>query len=162
MEWHNALAALVMIAGSAPAMAAEEKAPASCAAIDTALPAELAHWTHRSDGAIAVGQARNAVLTPIANVTFPVAPERAADAGTFGAVLAFDVTAPGTYRVALGQGAWIDLVKDGKALTSTAHGHGPACSTIRKIVDFDLGPGHYTLQLSGAKAAAMAVMVVKK
>ena len=158
--WCGVAAALVMTAD--PAIAADEANPATCIAKDTNLPAELAAWTSRGDGPIAIGQGRNAMLSPMADVTFTVAPERAADAGTFGAVIKFDVATPGLYRVALGQGAWIDLVKDGKALVSTAHGHGPACSTIRKIVDFDLKPGRYTLQLSGAKAAAMPVMVVKK
>ena len=52
------------------------------------------------------------------------------------------------YRIALGSGAWIDLISNGKPVISIAHGHGPACTGIRKMVDFDLKPGHYTLQIS--------------
>ncbi|MBB5685628.1 homogentisate 1,2-dioxygenase [Sphingobium boeckii] len=160
-RWQGLTAGLAMMAAVAPALAAEERAPVACGAMDAALPAELNGWTRVTDGAVVVGQTRALTLSPIAALTFVVAPGRAADAGTFGAVMTFDVATSGHYRVALGQGAWIDLVKDGKALTSTTHSHGPACSTIRKIVDFDLVPGRYVLQLSGAKAAAMPVMVVK-
>ena len=72
------------------------------------------------------------------------------------------MTRPGTYRVALGAGAWVDMLRDGKAIASTAHGHGPACSGIRKIVDFPLTPGSYVLQLAGSPDANIPVLVAMK
>lgn len=44
-------------------------------------------------------------------------------------------------------------------VTSVAHGHGPACSTIRKTVDFDLKPGRYLLQVARSRTEAIRIMV---
>ena len=71
----------------------------------------------------------------------------------------FQVARAGTYRVALGTSAWIDVVRAGRALPSQAHGHGPACTGIRKIVDFRLTPGRYVLQLSGTMATTLPVLI---
>ena len=67
----------------------------------------------------------------------------------------------GTYRVALSSGAWIDLVRDGEPVASTAHGHGPNCTGVRKMVDFPLTPGRYTLQLGANGEAEMRVLVAR-
>ena len=48
----------------------------------------------------------------------------------------------------------------GEPLKSVAHGHGPACSTIRKIVRFDLKPGAYRLYLTGLDKPDATVMLV--
>ena len=94
-------------------------------------------------------------------VGYPLAPDHPGAAGTFGGLFAFSVTEAGVYRVALGAGAWIDVAKDGGAVRSSAHGHGPDCTGIRKFVDFPLQPGRYILQVSGAPAAELALMVTK-
>ena len=78
-----------------------------------------------------------------------------------GGLVGFSVTEAGTYRVALGSGAWIDVVRGGKAAASTAHGHGPACSGVRKTVDFPLTPGRYILQIAGNGTPSIAVMVTR-
>ncbi|OYW50876.1 MAG: hypothetical protein B7Y36_11430 [Novosphingobium sp. 28-62-57] len=69
------------------------------------------------------------------------------------------IDAAGTYAVALGSAAWIDVVKDGALLTSTGHGHGPACSGIRKIVRFALQPGIYEVRLSRSERNTAQVLV---
>lgn len=49
----------------------------------------------------------------------------------------------------------------GRPVASTGHEHGPACSTIRKIVWFDLNPGtYYSLVLTGLPNAAARVMLI--
>ena len=63
--------------------------------------------------------------------------------------------------MALGSGAWIDVVKDGKAIESTAHGHGPDCSGVRKVVDFPLQPGSYTLQVAANGQAQLPLLVTR-
>ena len=88
----------------------------------------------------------------------------AAESTTAAADQAFDlgeivVTAPKVVGVAIGSGAWIDVLQDGKVLTSIAHGQGPACTTIRKMVDFDLKPGRYVIQLSANADPTLAVIV---
>lgn len=79
-----------------------------------------------------------------------------------GAVVPFKITKAGTYRIGLSNGAWIDVVAGGKALESVTHGHGPACTELRKIVDFNLAPGDYVLQLAGMPAPTTKVMIVAK
>ena len=51
-------------------------------------------------------------------------------------------------------------VAGGEALKSVLHGHGPQCSTIRKIVRFDLQPGTYRLYLTGLDKPAAKTMLV--
>lgn len=170
MRLITVLAAALLVAGAAQAAPAAE----NCAATDTGLPSPLTHWTHKSSASAAAAasgatnapipldQALTVTLAPSAAVTFAPPPGRPAAPATFGGVLAFEVKTAGTYVAALGAGAWIDVVQDGKAITSTGHGHGPACSTIRKMVDFSLQPGVYLIQLSGAPAAEIGLLVARK
>ena len=145
-----------------------QAAPTAAAPVCTATvapPAGLEAWSvapGMTADAIAPGKNIALTLDPIDKVTFPLAPERKPVAGSFGGVYHVTIATAGTYRVALQNGAWIDLVRDGKSLTSVAHMEGPPCSGIRKIVDFALQPGIYTLQLSGAKTAQMRVLIATK
>jgi hypothetical protein len=143
--------------------AAPAAAPVCAATV--APPAGLEAWSATGGtaaDAIEPGKAAAVALQPATSVKFVLPPERAPAAGTFGGVFHVTIATAGTYRVALQAGAWIDLVRDGKSLTSVGHMEGPACSGIRKIVDFALEPGSYTLQLSGAKAAQMRVLIATK
>ena len=128
-------------------------------------PAGLEAWSAPSASAtetIEPGKATAVSLQPVGNLKFALPPERAPAAGTFAGVYPVAITAAGTYRIALQNGAWIDLVRDGKPVKSAGHMEGAACSGIRKIVDFVLEPGTYALQLSGAKAAQMRVLIATK
>ena len=75
--------------------------------------------------------------------------------------MAFVAPAAGRYRIGAGAGVWLDVIEGGKPVPSAAHGHGPACGPVRKIVDFDLKPGRHLLQISSAATPAVAVMVAK-
>jgi hypothetical protein len=117
-------------------------APA-CAIIDQDLPATFRPW--RSPAAagttVAPGQA----------VTFaPSAP------------LVLVITEAGTYGVAIDQTAWVDVARDGASLHSNGNGHGPACSSIRKTVDFQLLPGRYTITLRRTQAPTVRLLVVRR
>lgn len=149
----------------APALQA---APAACPAMPVSPPVELAGWSAgrtiaaAADAAgvvpVTVGQGVRATLLPVGRVTYPVAPARAGP-GAHGGLLAVDVSRAGRYRVALGAAAWIDMVQGGRALSSVGHGHGPACTGIRKIVDFDLRPGRHVLEIAGAPDAVITVLI---
>ncbi len=76
----------------------------------------------------------------------PLAPEGAD--GKFGTALTFEANKAGIYEIYLSETGWIDVIKDGAILKSTAHRHGPDCSTIRKIVSFTLAPGRYTIRIT--------------
>jgi hypothetical protein len=43
---------------------------------------------------------------------------------------------------------------------SVTHGHGPACSGIRKMVEFEVTQGRYQLQIVNAPTASVHAMAV--
>ena len=145
-----------------------QAAPAAAAPVCTATiapPAGLEAWSAApgmTGDVIAPGRNIALTLQPIDGVTFPLPLERKPAPGTFGGVYHVTVATAGTYRVVLQNAAWIDLVRDGKSLTSAGHMEGAPCSGIRKIVDFALQPGTYIVQVSGAKAAQTRILIATK
>lgn len=172
------ISAALALAGSAtPAgVSAQQMAMAAAACPPGAvavLPPELAGWATRVplaaardpagvSGALLVpGVAASAALRPSPEIRYPAAPERPGGAATYGGLFGLTVSQAGSYRIALGAGAWIDMVGGSGVATSTGHGHGPDCSGIRKMVDFTLAPGRYTVQLAASPEATVPVMVVR-
>jgi hypothetical protein len=127
----------------------------------------MAGWTTKSaTAATAAGETPltldrgvQAKLLPAGTTRLIVRPGKLPTAGSSGGVFAFTVPTVGRYRVAAGAGAWLDVVRDGKALTSVTHAHGPACSGIRKMVDFDLRPGRHLLQVVNSPTPTIHLMV---
>lgn len=152
-----------------PAASAAE-APPECTA-PVAPAGELASWASPAplnsanyasqlpEAQIHPGQAIQLGLHPVGAVKFPVAPGKP---GGNGGLAELTIAEAGTYRVALGTAAWIDLSQDGKAIESTTHGHGEECTGIRKIVDFPLKPGRYVLAISANLDMRTQVLVAKK
>lgn len=161
----RAMLILTLATFATPAVARE--APACSAAAP--LPTELAGWATPVAGIgvgarvadapeLEPGRAAPLRLVQGADVEYAVSVEGPDDAG-FGGVLRFTVAEAGTWRIALASAAWIDVVADGKTVASSAHGHGAACSGIRKMVDFPLTPGSYVLQISGNATAETSVLL---
>lgn len=154
---------------SAPALAQMEKPV--CPVTAAALPAELASWATpgalaaATDGATAsaaglvLGQAVDLALAPTPSVKYVLRPERPGGSVSHGGLAAFRIEKAGIYRVAIDSAAWLDVVSDGKSLESVNHGHGPDCSTVHKMVDFNLSPGAYVLQIVGNGAPKIRVLV---
>lgn len=150
---------------------AQEAAP-SCSA-PVAATGELAPWNtprplqaearnaQTARSSLAIGQAVRLTLLQTPQVRYPVRPEKPGGSVSYGGLVRLDVEQAGTYRVALGSSAWIDLVGDGKALTSSAHGRGPDCTGIRKMVDFELAPGRYTVQIAANGEPETTVLVAR-
>ena len=142
---------------------------APCPATPAPVPAELAGWspamlvsaTARGDQPLTIGRGATAALRPSAQVRLaaPVGHPPAAD--TASGVFTFAIATAGRYRVALGAGAWVDVVAGGTALPSVAHAHGTACSPVRKMVDYDLQPGRYRLQIVGSAAPVISLMIAR-
>ena len=164
------LAAAAAIA--VPRLASAAEVVPACTA-PAVLPTELAGWATpvaRSaasnvsalpNAALVIGQAASVTLAPTPSVAYPLRPEKPGGSVSFGGMLQVVVTTRGTYRVALGSPAWIDLVTAGGAVVvSTAHRHGPTCTGVRKMVDFVLEPGTYTLQISANSSPDSNVLVV--
>jgi hypothetical protein len=161
--------AVLLFAGSAQAQPAEMHAPAVCNAI-VPPPAELAGWSKRTHIAAAAsaealgppltpGKGADVTLLPTRQVKYPVQPAHPGGSGSSGGLLGFTVAKAGTYRVAAGSAAWIEVVRDGKALASVAHSPGPACTGVRKVVDYALTPGAYVLELAGNASPDLSVLV---
>jgi hypothetical protein len=53
------------------------------------------------------------------------------------------------------------VLEDGKALEPSKFDHGPECTTIRKMLVFELKPGVHVLQVAGKGADKLRVMVAK-
>lgn len=146
---------------------------AACPATPAPLPAEFAAWRDRAPIAAATGaedlgkatlsagKGANVTLQPTARINWPVRPERPGDEASHGGLLGFTIGQPGTYRVALGAGAWIDVVRDGQVIASTTHAHGAPCTGIRKTVDFPLAPGAYVLEIAGNEKPEIPVLLVR-
>ncbi|TGX55164.1 hypothetical protein E5A73_06995 [Sphingomonas gei] len=114
----------------------------SCRSYDTALPRSLRGWT-RSGRVLDTGHA----------VTLP----RTGDSIR----TLLRIRKAGTFGIALSEPGWIDVSPErGKPLDSVAHGHGPQCSTIRKIVRYKLRPGTYRVTVNKLKATRARLMLV--
>jgi len=166
--WSIALLTATLLTSSA---FAAEKAD-ECGGRTAAPPPEIAAWGAPSPTALTMarapvsvpalvpGVAVELVLGGEAGMRFASAPGKPGNASSFAGLVALDVTKAGVWRVALGKAAWVDVVRDGVSVASTGHGHGPACTGIRKIVDFPLEPGRYVIQLSAAPADRITALVL--
>lgn len=136
-----------------------QTAPApACAATDAALPANLSGWIAPATG-FGVNQAVTLDAGDVAKL-----PDVPAGAKPGGAVMiGFRIETAGRYGVALDQRGWVDVVpgmSGSEALKPAVQGHGPTCSSIRKIVRYDLQPGLYRLYITGLSSPAVKVMLV--
>lgn len=171
-SWVAALGAFGLGALVTGPLAAEEIASAACS--ETIAPtAELAPWSatigleaagstsSMPRSRLAIGQAARLTLLPAAEVRYPVSPGKPGGSVSYGGLVEIEVREAGTYRVAVASAAWIDIIREREPVTSIAHGHGPDCSGIRKMVTFPLAPGRYTLQISANSEPQTTVLVVR-
>ncbi|WP_010543883.1 hypothetical protein [Sphingomonas elodea] len=134
------------------------QATTACKAPDASLPAALAGWTTPGD---TLATDRAVSLDTVDGATLKGLPARTRSGRV--ASLEFRVVRAGTYGIALDQPGWIDVLpgaEGGAALASVAHGHGPDCSTIRKIVRFQLAAGTYRAFASGLRQDKAKLMLV--
>ena len=143
----------------APVPAVQAAPQQQCAAMDANLPAPLAPWATPGPGN-PMDLGKPIVMASRPKSEIDGLPANAKDGEATG--LPITIGKPGIYGVAIDQGAWIDVVPDGGApLVSVSHGHGPECSTIRKIVRFDLKPGDYTIYVSGLTSMNVKIFLVQ-
>lgn len=174
MLFRSLLLAGVLMASGSHAQTAPVVTPQACSGMDVALPPELAGWTAKVPiaaapvaaglpaASLSLGKAYLAALPSTPAVTYVAQPEKAGSPASHGGLFRLTITSPGTYVVALGVGGWIDVLKDGAPVSSTSHGHGPSCTTLRKIVAFDLQPGVYVVQIAGVTAAELPIMAARR
>lgn len=121
--------------------------------------------SRRSHGKVAttlpLGVGVSATLLPTPKIAYVVRPEKPGGLVSSGGIFAFIVPVAGRYRVALGAGAWIDVLNGTTPATSVSHDHGPNCTGVRKMVYFDLKPGRYLLQVAGNATATLPLMIAR-
>ncbi|WP_428627240.1 hypothetical protein [Sphingopyxis sp.] len=168
------IAILLAAASPATALAAAPDEPTALCYQVAAPPPELADWSRDAStktiyaygddlGAdwSSLGAARTEMpLHKFESLRYGVAPGRKPDVYKFGGMVPIDVAKAGRLVVALDAGAWIDLVRDGRIVKSASHEHGPPCSGIRKLVEFDVTQGRYVLQIVNAPTASIRAMAV--
>ncbi|WP_156818867.1 homogentisate 1,2-dioxygenase [Sphingomonas sp. Mn802worker] len=165
------IAAAVGLSHPAAAAMQDPATDPVCANVRVAFPAELSHWSMRTPltaghaprnaPVLAIGRAADLRLAPLANVQPRIAPAKVPAPGSYAGLVMFQVIRPGTYRVALGQKAWIDVIRGRAGVASSAHTMGPRCTGVAKLVDFPLRPGRYVLQLTGAPTQTVAATIVR-
>ena len=111
--------------------------------------------------AMAAGRGTELGLHPDGQVTYITLPKGGGEAASFGGLAEIEITRPGIYHVGLGDFVWVDLVRGGKATDPLRFGHGPECTPIKKVVDFDLSAGTYTIELSGSKLSTTRLIIVE-
>lgn len=136
-------------------------------------PTEFAHWAQRHAVTaaahiggnpvpdLAVGEAVDLTLVPIGRLAVVAPLGKAPAPDDRGGLVTFRAALSGTYRIALGDHAWIDVAKGQTPLASVAHSAGPQCAGIVKKVDFQLEAGTYILQISAATSDAVPVMIAR-
>ena len=152
---------------------AQEERP-TCSGAPAPLPPAYAAWASKSDLAAAgaaadlpkaqlvPGKAITAHLMPTRQVAYVTQPEKPGGSVSKGGMFEVKIDTAGVYRFASGSGAWVDVLKDGKVLESVNHMGGPACTGIRKMVDFPLEPGRYVLQISANADAKLPILLAKR
>ena len=162
----------LLLAATAPqAMDGMDHKATACPATPAPLPAGLEGWSRKTPARagttasratmLTIGEGAVASLLPTPRVSYAVRPEKPGGSVSSGGLFTFTVATAGRYRVALGSGAWIDVLAGTKPVVSVAHGHGPECTGVRKMVDFDLQPGRYLLQVAGNGSATLPLMVAR-
>ncbi|MBS0252098.1 MAG: hypothetical protein JSR78_13650 [Proteobacteria bacterium] len=151
------------LAASAQAFAAET---GGCNSFSWPITTEL-KWMKAESQDVASGgklasppeKAMKLALEPMSAVSFPVAPtgRHKLQGEAYGGIVNFDSpsSAPGSYQVSMDAAAWVDVVKDGKALKPTAHSGKSDCDGLRKSVRFNLDPGPFTVEISNVKKDAI-------
>lgn len=161
------LLSALLAASPLPAISAVPQPQAAPCASPHDVPEPWTSWFQKgemqagtqADGApsLILGQPVVAHLTPVEHVRFAVPAGRDAGQG-YGGVFTVATKVRARVGIALSDRAWVDIVDGRRSLTSVDHGHGPACSDIRKIVWFDLPPGRHVVQVAGSREPALRIM----
>jgi hypothetical protein len=100
-------------------------------------------------------------LLPFADAKLPAPPERTPKSpDTFaGFFQAPAPKQPGSYKITLSAGGWVDVTQSGNTVKSTAFSGALGCEGIRKSVKFDLAAAPFTVELSGVKADSIKLAI---
>ena len=100
------------------------------------------------------------VLKPVADVIYPVAPQRGSDGGKGGVVTIESIPA-GRYQIALSADAWVDAVQDDKRLATMDYGRDQKCPGVRRSVEVEVKGEPLTLLIGGARVDRLKIAVLR-
>lgn len=129
--------------------------PTACIAIDAMLQTPFTDWKKAPTAkgpVLPIGAARTLVLSKAASEK----PD------TYGINTNLNIKTAGQYSVALSRAAWIDVIAPSGPLTSSTHRHGPECTSIRKIVTFQLKPGNYQLRIKNSPVSSATIKILRE
>ena len=147
--------------------------PADCASVsDANLPPGFAPWAGQGTEMAAADGTTDAVpgLAPDTAATIRLHNQRLVrfrqqpgqsrmPQDPHAGILAVEIPSAGRWRVSASTPVWIDMVASAGVVPSAAHGRMAPCTTIRKVVEFDLQPGRHLIQLSGNPGPQLRLMV---
>jgi len=109
-----------------------------------------------------VGELFEVTLHPQESVQLAVPPSKAMlPDGVYAGLLRLRIPAAGSYRIALDNGAWIDVVNGDRSINSSEFSGAATCTRPAKIVVFDLAVSDVLwLQISAATSERVSVTVV--
>ena len=152
-----AILALIFAAATAPALAddctdfkwdvAQERALFAQTAVPVTAGRDL-----KSAPLMGLNRPYTVKLQPQDAVNFAAAPgKKVPTPGAYAGVATFRIATPGSYRVAIDEPFWIDVVSHGMLVAAKDFQSQHGCSSPHKIVEFDLTGGQtFVLQLSNA------------
>ncbi|HYM26543.1 MAG TPA: hypothetical protein VET66_00205 [Steroidobacteraceae bacterium] len=102
------------------------------------------------------------VLAPNEQVQLPAPNRKAHGAGTgFAGLVRLQVSQAGSYRISVGSQMWVDLASGSMLIGSSDFAGQHGCDAPHKIVQYDLQPGTFVLQLSGGSGDHVRVAVTR-
>ncbi|MCC6914913.1 MAG: hypothetical protein IT566_14530 [Rhodospirillaceae bacterium] len=117
--------------------------------------------TSDSTPIIPVSRKVDLALLPHSDVRFSVPPETdRGGPGKFSGLATFTVDKAGVYRISASSGLWIDVVANGKHISSRAFEMQTGCKSLFKSVAYEL-PAHTPLivQLNGSTVQAATITI---
>jgi hypothetical protein len=117
----------------------------------------------RSPPSVGTDRAYRVQLAPAGQVTFPTSPGKpSAPEGNYSGILALTVSKTGSYRIAVDQPMWIDVVADAHLVPAADYEGQHSCEAPRKVVQFALDAKKpLIVQLSGSSEATVRITIVR-
>ena len=100
------------------------------------------------------------VLRPVADVIYPVAPERANDGGR-GAVVTIESLSAGRYQIALSEDAWVDAIEVNRRLVVSGYAEAAHCPGVRRSLQVETDGQPLTLLIGGATVRRVNIGVLR-
>ncbi|HZQ01706.1 MAG TPA: hypothetical protein VFB13_19335 [Reyranella sp.] len=99
-------------------------------------------------------------LLPVADVIYPVSPDRGSDGGR-GAVVTVETIPAGRYQIALSAEAWVDVIQENRHLPTTLQSQDKRCPGVRRSVEVEVKSLPLTLELGGAQVDRINIAVLR-